>query len=114
MSNVPKPADSSRTSPTERPADATPRTCSTWSTECAGLGVDQPHADWRARASRPMPAASERGAVRPGSDAWKPEVPVIAYQEAVRLFCSYLVDPAYGSADECQQRFGTNCRNLAR
>jgi site-specific recombinase XerD len=31
-----------------------------------------------------------------------------AYQEAVRLFCSYLVDPAYGWADECQQRFGTH------
>src|SRR5256714_6672684 len=31
-----------------------------------------------------------------------------AYQEAVRLFCDYLVDPAYGWTAECQQRFGTH------
>ncbi|MGH3125097.1 MAG: tyrosine-type recombinase/integrase, partial [Streptosporangiaceae bacterium] len=30
------------------------------------------------------------------------------YTEAVRLFCSYLTDPAYGWAGECQLRFGTH------
>ena len=30
------------------------------------------------------------------------------YQEAVRLFCAYLTDPAYGWAGECEQRFGTH------
>ena len=30
------------------------------------------------------------------------------YQEAVRLFCEYLTDPAYGWAGECQQRFGSH------
>ena len=33
------------------------------------------------------------------------------YQNAVRVFCSYLTDPAYGWADECEKRFGpTRCR----
>jgi integrase/recombinase XerC len=30
------------------------------------------------------------------------------YQEAVRLFCHYLTDPAYGWTAECQTRFGTH------
>ncbi|SCG45674.1 tyrosine-type recombinase/integrase [Micromonospora zamorensis] len=30
------------------------------------------------------------------------------YQEAVRLFCEYLTDPAYGWAGECQRRFGSH------
>jgi integrase/recombinase XerC len=30
------------------------------------------------------------------------------YTEAVRLFCGYLTDPAYGWAGECQRRFGTH------
>jgi site-specific recombinase XerD len=30
------------------------------------------------------------------------------YQEAVRLFCDYLVDPAYGWAEQCQRLFGTH------
>lgn len=30
------------------------------------------------------------------------------YQEALRLFCGYLIDPAYGWVAECQQRFGTH------
>jgi len=29
------------------------------------------------------------------------------YQEAVRLFCGYLTDPAYGWPPECERRFGT-------
>jgi integrase/recombinase XerC len=33
---------------------------------------------------------------------------VRGYQEAVRLFCDYLTDPAYGWAGECQQRFGSH------
>jgi integrase/recombinase XerC len=31
-----------------------------------------------------------------------------SYQEAVRLFCAYLVDPAYGWAGQCEARFGTH------
>jgi integrase/recombinase XerC len=30
------------------------------------------------------------------------------YQQAVKLFCHYLTDPAYGWAGECEQRFGTH------
>ena len=30
------------------------------------------------------------------------------YQEAVRLFCAYLTDPAYGWVGECEKRFGTH------
>ncbi|MDI3316006.1 MAG: site-specific integrase, partial [Mycobacterium sp.] len=30
------------------------------------------------------------------------------YSEAVRSFCAYLIDPAYGWATECEQRFGTH------
>jgi site-specific recombinase XerD len=30
------------------------------------------------------------------------------YQEAVRSFCSYITDPAYGWPAECEQRFGTH------
>ncbi|GAA0284596.1 hypothetical protein GCM10009527_095860 [Actinomadura nitritigenes] len=30
-----------------------------------------------------------------------------SYQEALRSFCTYLVDPAYGWVDQCQTRFGT-------
>ncbi len=30
------------------------------------------------------------------------------YQEAVRLFCDYATDPAYGWAAECERRFGTH------
>jgi integrase/recombinase XerC len=30
------------------------------------------------------------------------------YQIAVRLFCGYLTDPAYGWAGECERRFGTH------
>jgi integrase/recombinase XerC len=30
------------------------------------------------------------------------------YQEAVRLFCAYLTDPAYGWIAECEERFGTH------
>jgi len=30
------------------------------------------------------------------------------YQETLRLFCGYLIDPAYGWVAECQQRFGTH------
>jgi integrase len=29
------------------------------------------------------------------------------YQNAVRVFCDYLTDPAYGWAGECEKRFGT-------
>lgn len=31
-----------------------------------------------------------------------------AYQIAVRLFCSYSTDPAYGWPSECEQRFGSH------
>jgi site-specific recombinase XerD len=31
-----------------------------------------------------------------------------SYQEAVRLFCAFLIDPAYGWAGQCQSRFGTH------
>jgi integrase/recombinase XerC len=31
-----------------------------------------------------------------------------AYQEAVRLFCHYITDPAYEWPSECEQRFGTH------
>lgn len=30
------------------------------------------------------------------------------YQEAVRSFCGYLIDPAYGWPAECEQRFGSH------
>ncbi|MEU8310732.1 site-specific integrase [Actinomadura sp. NPDC048955] len=30
------------------------------------------------------------------------------YSEAVRSFCSFLTDPAYGWAEECERRFGTH------
>jgi integrase/recombinase XerC len=30
------------------------------------------------------------------------------YQEAVRSFCSYLIDPAYEWSSECERRFGTH------
>ncbi|MGW6602201.1 tyrosine-type recombinase/integrase [Streptomyces sp. NPDC055036] len=30
------------------------------------------------------------------------------YQGAIRTFCSYLTDPAYGWAESCEQRFGTH------
>jgi hypothetical protein len=30
------------------------------------------------------------------------------YQEAVHSFCSYIIDPAYGWATLCEQRFGTH------
>ncbi|MDR7304589.1 hypothetical protein JOF55_004833 [Haloactinomyces albus] len=30
------------------------------------------------------------------------------YQEAVQSFCAYIIDPAYGWSDECEQRFGTH------
>jgi len=30
------------------------------------------------------------------------------YQEAVRSFCAYLIDPAYGWPAECEQRFGSH------
>ena len=30
------------------------------------------------------------------------------YQVAIRGFCGYLTDPAYGWAEECEQRFGTH------
>jgi integrase/recombinase XerC len=30
------------------------------------------------------------------------------YQEAVRSFCHYITDPAYGWAGECETRFGTH------
>lgn len=33
---------------------------------------------------------------------------VRSYQGAVRSFCSYLVDPAYGWTDACLERFGTH------
>ena len=33
---------------------------------------------------------------------------VRGYQVAVRGFCSYLMDPAYGWVDECERRFGTH------
>ena len=31
-----------------------------------------------------------------------------SYQEAVRLFCQYVTDSAYGWPGQCQQRFGTH------
>jgi site-specific recombinase XerD len=31
-----------------------------------------------------------------------------SYQLTVRLFCDYLISPAYGWADECEKRFGTH------
>jgi site-specific recombinase XerD len=31
-----------------------------------------------------------------------------SYQEAVRSFCAYLVDPAYEWAEQCERRFGTH------
>jgi integrase/recombinase XerC len=31
-----------------------------------------------------------------------------SYQEALRLFCAFVTDPAYGWAGECQARFGTH------
>jgi site-specific recombinase XerD len=33
---------------------------------------------------------------------------VRGYQNAIALFCDYLIDPRYGWADECQTRFGTH------
>jgi integrase/recombinase XerC len=30
------------------------------------------------------------------------------YQEAVRSFCAYIIDPAYQWSGECEQRFGTH------
>ena len=33
---------------------------------------------------------------------------VRGYQVAIRGFCAYLTDPAYGWADECERRFGTH------
>jgi integrase/recombinase XerC len=30
------------------------------------------------------------------------------YQEAVRSFCAYIIDPAYQWSNECEQRFGTH------
>ncbi|TDO44438.1 site-specific recombinase XerD [Kribbella sp. VKM Ac-2571] len=33
---------------------------------------------------------------------------VRSYQVAIRGFCSYLIDPAYGWAAECERRFGTH------
>lgn len=33
---------------------------------------------------------------------------VRGYQVAIRGFCAYLTDPAYGWASECEQRFGTH------
>jgi integrase/recombinase XerC len=33
---------------------------------------------------------------------------LLAYQNALRLFMSYLTDPAYGWAEECWRRFGTH------
>jgi integrase/recombinase XerC len=33
---------------------------------------------------------------------------VRGYQNAVALFCDYLIDPRYGWADECETRFGTH------
>ncbi|HWO64300.1 MAG TPA: tyrosine-type recombinase/integrase, partial [Umezawaea sp.] len=30
------------------------------------------------------------------------------YQQAVRLFCHYVTDPAYGWSPECERRFGTH------
>jgi site-specific recombinase XerD len=33
---------------------------------------------------------------------------VRGYQEAVRSFCSFITDPAYGWAGECESRFGTH------
>jgi site-specific recombinase XerD len=30
------------------------------------------------------------------------------YQEAVRRFCEFLIDPTYGWSSECEQRFGTH------
>lgn len=33
---------------------------------------------------------------------------VRAYQEAIRMFCHYVTDPAYQWAAECEQRFGTH------
>ncbi|MCI2424368.1 site-specific integrase [Saccharopolyspora sp. K220] len=33
---------------------------------------------------------------------------VRAYQEAIRMFCHYVTDPAYQWAVECEQRFGTH------
>lgn len=35
------------------------------------------------------------------------------YTEAIRLFCGYLTDPAYGWAAECEQRFGTHPVQIA-
>ncbi len=34
------------------------------------------------------------------------------YQEAVRLFCAYLTDPAYGWVGECEKRFGPTGRRF--
>ncbi|MGH3180430.1 MAG: tyrosine-type recombinase/integrase [Streptosporangiaceae bacterium] len=31
-----------------------------------------------------------------------------SYQEAVRSFCAFLTDPAYGWAEQCESRFGTH------
>lgn len=31
-----------------------------------------------------------------------------AYQDAVRSFCGYITDPAYGWSTECEERFGTH------
>src|SRR5437879_2996559 len=31
-----------------------------------------------------------------------------SYQEALRSFCTYLVDPSYEWAEQCQARFGTH------
>jgi integrase len=31
-----------------------------------------------------------------------------SYQEALRLFCAFITDPAYGWAEQCEVRFGTH------
>jgi hypothetical protein len=33
---------------------------------------------------------------------------VRGYQEAVRSFCGFITDPAYGWSAECESRFGTH------
>ena len=35
-----------------------------------------------------------------------------SYQEALRLFCAYVTDPAYGWPDSAWERFGTTGAGL--
>lgn len=55
-----------------------------------------------------QPADVEEWTVELRSGGARAHSTMRGYQNAVALFCDYLVDPCYGWAEECQQRFGTH------